>query len=69
MTISFTRAEIEVLFNELGMLVESCDLCEEEGKPRDDDAQIRAIFEKARRARRETNRTGRVSKWERFRES
>ena len=46
MNISFTTDELQVLFDEVGMLIGAADECIEEGRPRGDDALLRSIYAK-----------------------
>lgn len=82
-TISFTKAELKALFDEIGMVVESCDMCRDDGQPRPDDALIRSIYAKIGKAtiskeetleqwrgrqRKHLDKVLRGSKWDRLRD-
>jgi len=49
--ISFTKVELECLFNEFGMLIEACDSLNDEGLPRLDEKVIRSIYKKISNAK------------------
>lgn len=53
MNISFTKKELSVLWDEIGMLVENADIREQEGDTSmlDTDITIRSVYEKLRAAR------------------